>query len=175
MDRAAEGLVESVIKTYVSVLIPPWGVCARALASNAIPLHGCSPLLTALPSKQLHQHSSVISETTLLAWLLIDHCRAYTGQRRERIVCAWLQSPLNSLGNSSVQWPQTRCSSTLNEMFLSPPVWGPWQRDHGAFLDVVPVGASQANPQSLMIHLQWSGFLFPTLRVGMSEFWFVSP
>lgn len=84
MDRAAEGLVESVIKTYVSVLIPPWGVCARALASNAIPLHGCSPLLTALPSKQLHQHSSVVTETTLLAWLLMDHCRAYTGRRRER-------------------------------------------------------------------------------------------
>lgn len=79
MDRAAEGLVESVIKTYVSVLIPPWGVCARALASNAISLHGCSPLLSALPSQQLHQHSSVIPESTRLAWLLIDHCRAYTG------------------------------------------------------------------------------------------------
>ena len=52
MDRAAEGLVESVIKTYVSVLIPPWEVCARALARNAILLHGCSPLPTALPSKQ---------------------------------------------------------------------------------------------------------------------------
>lgn len=85
MDTAAEGLVESVIKTYVSVLIPPWGVCARVLASNAIPLHGCSPLLTALPSKQLHQHSSVITETTLLAWLLIYHCCAYTGRRRERM------------------------------------------------------------------------------------------
>lgn len=121
MDRAAEGLVESVIKTYVSVLIPPWGVCARALASNAIPLHGCSPLLTALPCKQLHQHSSVITETTLLAWLLIDHCRAYTGQHQERIVSALLQSPLNSLGNSQVEWPQTRCSSTLNQTFLPPP------------------------------------------------------
>lgn len=52
MDRAAEGVVESVIKTYVSVLIPPWEVCARALANNAILLHGCSPLPTALPSKQ---------------------------------------------------------------------------------------------------------------------------
>lgn len=50
MDRAAEGLVESVVKTYVSVLIPPWEVCARALASIAV--HGCSPLPTALPSKQ---------------------------------------------------------------------------------------------------------------------------
>lgn len=39
---AAEGLVELVIKPYVSVLIPPWEVCARALASNAV-LHGCSP------------------------------------------------------------------------------------------------------------------------------------
>lgn len=99
MDRAAEGLVESVIKTYVSVLIPPWEVCARALASNAIPLHGCSPLLTALPSKQLHQHSSVMTETTLLARLLIDHCRAYMGWRRQRIVSALLQSPPDSLGN----------------------------------------------------------------------------
>lgn len=85
MDRAAEGLVESVIKTYVSVLIPPWGVCARALASNAISLHGCSPLLSALPSQQLHQHSSVIPESARLAWLLIDHCCAYTGRRRERM------------------------------------------------------------------------------------------
>lgn len=85
MDRAAEGLAESVIKTNVSVLIPPWEVCARALASKAIPLQGCSPLLSALPSKQLHQHSSVITETTFLAWLLIDHCRAYTGQRWDRI------------------------------------------------------------------------------------------
>lgn len=85
MDRAAEGLVESVIKTYVSVLIPPWGVCARALARNAISLHGCSPLLSALPSQQLHQHSSVIPERARLAWLLTDHCRAYTGRRRERM------------------------------------------------------------------------------------------
>lgn len=41
---AAEGLVELVIKTYVSVLISAWEVHARALASNAVLLRGCSPL-----------------------------------------------------------------------------------------------------------------------------------
>lgn len=34
------------------------------------------------------------------------------------IISALLQSPLGSLGNSWVQWPQTRCSSTLNQMFF---------------------------------------------------------
>lgn len=90
------------------------------------------------------------------------------------IISALLQSPLNSLGNSWVQWPQTRCSSTLNQMFLPPPAWGSWQQDHAAVLDVVPVAASQANLQSLMIHLQGGGFLFPALRMGQFEFWFVS-
>ena len=107
MDRAAEGLVESVIKTYVSVLIPPWEVCARALANNAVLLHGCSPLPTALPTKQasLVQLCDYIDHVLAPARLLIDHCnscRAYTGQRWERIASfsALVQNSLDSVGNS---------------------------------------------------------------------------
>lgn len=155
MDRAAEGLVESVIKTYVSVLIPPWEVCARALASNAIPLHGCSPLLTALPSKQLHQHSSVITETTLLAWLLIDHCRAYTGRCWERIASFPPCSKALSIHWEIVNFNGLKPGAVpLRITFLPPLAWGPWQWDHAAVSDVVPAGASQANPPSLTIHVQ---------------------
>lgn len=107
MDRAAEGLVESVIKPYVSVLIPPWEVCARALASNAVLLHGCSLLLTALPRKQASpaQRCNYIDHLRAPAWLLIDHCNsccAYTGQRWERIASfsALVQSPLDAVENS---------------------------------------------------------------------------
>lgn len=105
MDRAAEGLVESVVKTYVSVLIPPWEVCARALASIAV--HGCSPLPTALPSKQASpaQLCNYTDHLLAPAWLLLDHCnscRAYSGQRWERIASfsALVQSPLDSVENS---------------------------------------------------------------------------
>lgn len=178
MDRAAEGLVESVIKTYVSVLIPQWKVRARALANNAVLLHWCWPLLTALPSEQASpaQLCDYIDHLLAPAWLLIDHrnsCRAYTGQRWERIASfsALVQSPLNSVENSKVQWPQTKCCSTSNQMFLPLLVWGPWQSDCAAvFLADVLVRAPQANPQLIMIPLQWNGFLFAALRLGISEF-----
>lgn len=177
MDRAAEGLVESVIKPYVSVLIPPWEVRAWALASNAILLHGCSLLPTALPSKQASpaQRCNYIDHLYAPTWLLIDHCNsccAYTGQRWERIASfsALVQSPLNLVENSFVQWPQNRHCSTSNLTVLLPLVCGLWQRDCVAVLDVVPARAPQANPQMLMIHLQWNGFLFAALRAGMFEF-----
>lgn len=160
MDRAAEGLVESVIKTYVSVLIPPWEVCARALAHNAVLLHGCAPLPTALPSKQASpaQLRNYIDHFLAPAWLLRNHCnscRAYMGQRWERIASfsALVQSPRTSVENK-VQWPQTGCRSTSNQMVLPLLACGPWQRDCAAVLNVVPVRAPRPNPQSLMIHLQ---------------------
>lgn len=126
MDRAAEELVESVIKTYVSVLIPPWDVCARALANNALLLHGCSPLPTALPNKQASpaQLCNYVDHLIAPAWLLVDHCnscRAYTGQRWAKIAsfAVLVQRRLTSVENK-VQWSRPRCCSTLNQMVLAP-------------------------------------------------------
>lgn len=85
-------------------------------------------------------------------------------RRRERIVCALLQSPLSSLGNSSVQWPQTRCSSTFNQMFLPPPHVGLSWWDHAAVLGLSHLEHLKPSVINDSPAVKW--FSFPSSKNG---------
>ena len=175
MDKAAEGQVESVIQTYVSVLISPWEACARALVSDAA-LLGCSPLPTALPSKQLHRRSSVITQNAYLlpfGFSLITATAAVlpwaSAGKEQHLFLPWSKA-------HSIQWKIVKFNGL--KLGAVPPRIRPFcHRWHVAlgsetawqFEMLSWVEHLKQILKSLMIHLQRYVFLFPALRVGM--FW----
>lgn len=145
---AAEGLVELVIKTYVSVLISAWEVHAGALASNAVLFHGCSPL----SAQQAPQLSHCTDPCLLpLGFSFITTTAAVRGGKSRIVLCLdpklwWKIAELHGLG--------------LAQLHLDGIVFcHRWHAALGsdcctAVLDVVPALAPKANSQWLMSHLQ---------------------